>query len=74
MSINRELNEQELENVFGGDIKTEDLPSKFKKIEEEKQDGELSEEDLESIYGGPIKSENLPEGFYSERNDKIIKH
>ena len=30
MPINKELNEEELENVYGGPIKEEDLPSKFK--------------------------------------------
>ncbi len=30
MAINRELNESELSNVFGGDVRAENLPSKFK--------------------------------------------
>ena len=30
MSINKELNEKDLENVYGGPIKSENLPPKFK--------------------------------------------
>ncbi len=32
MSINKELNESELENAFGGAIKAQDLPDKFKSV------------------------------------------
>jgi len=69
MPINKNLNEKELENVYGGPIKTEDLPDKFKtKVKDE---SELSEDELENVYGGPIKTEDLPENFYSENNDSL---
>ena len=64
MSINRELNEQELERVIGTPVKTEELPKKFKQF---RVDEEMSEKDLESVYGGPIKEEDLPDWAYTNK-------
>ena len=71
MSIDRKLNEQELENFVGGPIKAADLPDKFKSVE--KDPDEIDIEQAEKLYGGPIKAEDLPEGFYKSK-DEIIRH
>ncbi len=70
MSINRELSDDELEAYFGGAIKAEDLPDKFKPIE--KDPDELDMGQLENVYGGPIKAEDLPENFYTENSENIM--
>lgn len=70
MGINRELNEDELEKVFAGAIKAEDLPDEFKQMPQDED--ELSMDDLEKVYGGPIKAEDLPEGYYTENNENIM--
>ena len=66
-----ELTEKELENSYGGPIKAEDLPNKFKQVK--KDEAELSEDSLESVYGGPIKAEDLPEEFYTDKNEDIMR-
>lgn len=64
MSINRELNESELETVWGTPVKSEDLPKKFKQFE---RNEELSEKELETVVGGPIKQDDLPEWAYTNK-------
>jgi len=63
-----ELGEKTLETVYGGPIREENLPEKFKQI---KKDDELSPEALGAVYGGPIKLENLPEGTYVDKNQNL---
>ena len=67
MAINKELNENELENVLGTSIKAQDLPSKFKQYKKE----ELSEESLTTVIGGPIKAEDLPDWAYTDKNKEL---
>lgn len=71
MSINKELNENELENFYGGPVKANDLPDKFKEVE--KDPDELDMDQLEKVYAGPIKHEDLPEDYFTSK-DQEIKH
>ena len=66
-----ELTGKELENSYGGPIKADDLPDKFKQVK--KDETELSEDSLESVYGGPIKKDDLPNEFYTDKNEDILK-
>ena len=67
MAINKELNENELENVIGGPHKAEDLPDKFKQYGKQ----ELSEDDLETIIGGPHKADELPDWAFTDKSQKF---
>lgn len=54
MSINKELNESELENAFGGAIKAQDLPDKFKSV-----GGTYIDENGEIVRGSGNKNEEI---------------
>ena len=69
MAINHELNKDELENAYGGPIRVEDLPNKFKQVK--KDDGKLTEEDLATVIGGPIKADDLPDWAFTSKNDEF---
>ena len=68
--MNREINDDTLENAYGGVIKADDLPSKFKPIKPMEEE-ELTDKALESVRGDHLPLDELPKGSYISKEQEL---
>lgn len=68
--MNRDLNDNEAEYVFGGAVERENLPDKFKPIKPQEEE-ELTEKALESVRGDNLPLDELPKGSYISKEQEL---